>query len=82
MLGLPAITWRVGGMNVMAKQVERLIDTLDQRWAEVRSRSWPVTYRGWSLAFCTSISTINSASSVADRSRIQPWCHSPNGSEM
>jgi len=35
-LGLPALTWQVGGVNVMAKQVEQLIDTLDQRSAELR----------------------------------------------
>ncbi|MEU0470489.1 helix-turn-helix transcriptional regulator [Amycolatopsis sp. NPDC006131] len=35
-LGLQALTWQVGGVNVMAKQVEQLIDTLDQRSAELR----------------------------------------------
>ncbi|MFJ8813778.1 DUF5753 domain-containing protein [Amycolatopsis thermoflava] len=35
-LGLPALTWQVGGANVMAKQVEQLIETLDQRSAELR----------------------------------------------
>jgi len=35
-LGLPALTWQVGGVNVMSKQVEQLIDTLDQRSAELR----------------------------------------------
>ncbi|GHE81003.1 transcriptional regulator [Amycolatopsis deserti] len=35
-LGLPALTWRVGGANVMTQQVERLIDTLDRQSAVVR----------------------------------------------
>ncbi|GAA5169250.1 MULTISPECIES: helix-turn-helix domain-containing protein [Amycolatopsis] len=35
-LGRPALTWRVGGVTVMAKQVQRLIEVLDQRWAAVR----------------------------------------------
>jgi len=35
-LGLPGLTWQVGGANVLAKQVERLIDTLEQRSASVR----------------------------------------------
>ncbi|MEU0470785.1 DUF5753 domain-containing protein [Amycolatopsis sp. NPDC006131] len=35
-LGLPALTWRVGGVVVMAKQVERLIEVLRRRLAVVR----------------------------------------------
>lgn len=35
-LGRPALTWRVGGVTVMAKQVGQLIEVLDQRLAAVR----------------------------------------------